>query len=197
MHGTVCGARSGIAAGICGMTLATTAIDPVADTTREEASLQARVYSALEDLPAAYVRLFEETARQSFFLTLPWFRNFVKTALDEGCSPRIYGIGPRDGLGPAAGMLVACSLPRLQKATSLRKLSALTNYYSCFFAPHLAFPVRQTRETLQELARAISAERPRWDAVEIQPLDVNSEGFSALVEGFKAAGFVVQTFRSE
>jgi len=176
------------------MTLATTAIDPVADPTREEASLQASVYSALEDLPAAYMRLFEETGRQSFFLTLPWFRNFVKTALDEGCSPRIYGIGPGDGLGPAAGMLVACSLPRLQNATSLRKLSALTNYYSCFFAPHLAVPGGRTRETLHELARAIGAERPRWDAVEIQPLGVNSEGFSALVEGFKAAGFVVQTF---
>lgn len=176
------------------MTLAIRAIDPVAEPTQEQASLQARVYSALEELPAAYMRLFEEAGRQSFFLTLPWFRNFAKTALDEGCALRIYGIGPKDGLGPAAGMLVACSLPQLQNMTSLRKLSALTNYYSCFFAPHLAAPGGRIRETLHELARTISAERPRWDAVEIQPLDVNSEGFSALVEGFKAAGFVVQTF---
>ena len=176
------------------MTLATKAIDPVADPAREVASLQALVYSALEELPPPYMRLFEETGQQNFFLTLPWFSNFVDTALDEGCSLRIYGIGARDDLGSAAGMFLARSLPQLQDMTSLRKLSALTNYYSCFFAPHLAAQGGRTRETLQALALTIRAERPRWDAIEIQPLDVNAESFSALAEAFKAAGFVVQTF---
>lgn len=160
----------------------------------EKASLQVRIYSTLEELPAAYIRLFEETGRQSFFLTLPWFRNFATTALDEGCPVRIYCIGAKGDLGSAAGMFVARSLPQLPGKTSLRKLSALTNCYSCFFAPHLDSAAGHTRETLRELARAISSERPRWDAIEIQPLDVNSESFSALVEAFQAAGFVVQTF---
>ncbi len=168
--------------------------DPATDPTGEVASLQARVYATLEELPPPYVRLFEEAGRQSFFLTLAWFKNFARTALDEGCRVRIYGVGSKDDLGPAAGMFVARSLPQFRNPPSLRKLSALTNYYSCFFSPHLADQGGRTRETLQLLARAIGAERPRWDAIEIQPLDVNSQSFAALVEAFKAAGFVVQTF---
>ena len=168
--------------------------DPATDPTGEVASLQARVYATLEELPPPYVRLFEEAGRQSFFLTLAWFKNFARTALDEGCRVRIYGVGSKDDLGPAAGMFVARSLPQFRNPPSLRKLSALTNYYSCFFSPHLADQGGRTRETLQLLARAIGAERPRWDAIEIQPLDVSSASLSALVDAFQAAGFVVQTF---
>ena len=157
-------------------------------------SLQVRVYSALDELPPPYIGLFEEAGRQSFFLTSAWFRNFASTVLDEDDLVRIYGIGPMDDPQSAAGMFVARGSPRPKCATVSRKLSALTNYYSCFFAPHLAGPGGPIRETLQALARAIALENPRWDAVEIQPLDVNTESFSVLAEELRAAGFVVQTF---
>ena len=149
---------------------------------RAMADLQVRVYGALDELPAPYTLLFEEAGRRHFFLSLPWFRNFVGTALDEGCSLRVYGIGQ------AAGMFLACSSP------PSRKLSAATNYYSCFFALHLSSSGEHTLVTLQALAQAIRAERPRWDTVEIQPLDVNSEGFTALERAFRRAGFMVQSF---
>src|SRR5262249_32248700 len=73
-------------------------------------------------------------------------------------------------------------------------LSALTNFYSCFFAPHLAGRGPGARELLDTLCRTIAAEKPAWDAIEIHPLDVGSESFTCLVEGLQSAGFVVQTF---
>jgi hypothetical protein len=90
-------------------------------------------------------------------------------------------------------MFVARNPRRPKMTTSLRKLSALTNYYSCFFALHLADSAGCPTETIDALAGAIAAEKPRWDAVEIQPFDLSSET-STLVEAFKRAGFVVQTF---
>ena len=50
--------------------------------------------------------------------------------------------------------------------------------------------------TLHALASYIAGERPRFDAVEIQPLDVDSASFAWLVRAIKSAGFVVQTFFS-
>ena len=159
------------------------------------ANLHVRVYATLEELPDGYVRLFDATSNPSFFLTLPWFRNFARTAMDEGSLLRIYGLCPEGDTERVEGMLLTRSQPRLRKVTELRKLSALTNYYSCFFAPHLKSDRAGTpQRALQELAQAIGAERPRWDAVELQPLDVNSESFPLLVEAFKTAGYVVQTF---
>jgi len=42
----------------------------------------------------------------------------------------------------------------------------------------------------------LAAEKPRWDSIEIKPLDVNSEGFAILAEQLRNSGFAVQTFFS-
>jgi hypothetical protein len=76
----------------------------------------------------------------------------------------------------------------------LRKLVALTNYYSPLFAPHLASTGGADGEKLNTLVAAIAKESPRWDAIEIRPLDVNASYFSDFVQAFRAKGYVVQTF---
>jgi hypothetical protein len=93
-------------------------------------------------------------------------------------------------------MFVARSVRKRVEMFHTRKLSSLTNYYSPFFSPHLSVSTAPNRGTLRALARAVAEERPHWDVIEIKPLDVNSETFSALVEEFKAVGFVVQTYFS-
>jgi hypothetical protein len=83
-----------------------------------------------------------------------------------------------------------------QSSTSLRRLEVLANYYSCFYAPHLAVHPGISRETLWTITRAIAEEKPRWDEIELKPLDVQSREFPELVEALKASGFVVQTYFS-
>jgi len=158
---------------------------------RPAGGLEVRVYSSFDELPAPYLPLFEEAGRQDFFLTLRWFRNLAATAVDPGTQLRIYGIAHKDDPQVPAGIFAARLSPPQDR---LRKISALTNFYSCFFAPHLAGPGVQAKETFRALATAIAAERPRCDVVEIQPLDVHAEAFSGLVEALKSARFVVQTF---
>ncbi len=155
---------------------------------------QVRVYSALEELPKQLLDLFEEPGLRSVFLTLPWFLNFTLTAMAPEDQVRIYGLSTGDNCGVSAGMLLMRSSSHSRWLPSPRKLEALTNYYSCFFAPHLAASGGEPRETIRTLARALFAEKPRWDEIDIKPVDMNSEISSALVEELQAAGFVVQTY---
>jgi len=153
-----------------------------------------RVFSRLEELPEPFLNLFEEAGRQSVFLTRPWFQHFAKTALDAGDEIRIYGICDAHRAGTPTGLFVARKLGGASRVFSLRKLAALTNYYSPFFAPHLGSTGGSDGEKLNTLATAIAGERPRWDAIEIRPLDVNAPYFSDFVQAFRAKGYVVQTF---
>jgi TATA-box binding protein (TBP) (component of TFIID and TFIIIB) len=157
---------------------------------------QVRVYASLEELPASLLELFEERAHQHFFLSLPWFRNFIRTALAPDDHLRIYGLTGPDSDKTNAGMLLMRSSGNSQSFLASRKLQALANYYSCFFAAHLVDSGARSCATLQTLALTIAEELPRWDTIEIKPLDVNSKEFPALVQALKAAGFVVQTYFS-
>ena len=154
-----------------------------------------RVYSGLKELPDAFLNLFMEAEPQSIFLALPWFQNFIQTALDPEDGVRIYAatVGAQE---TPAGMLLMRSVGKLSSFSSPRKLEALANYYSCFYAPHLAGSAGESCETLRAITLAIASEKPRWDTIEVKPMDVNSGVFPELVAAFKAAGFVVQTYFS-
>jgi CelD/BcsL family acetyltransferase involved in cellulose biosynthesis len=150
-----------------------------------------KVYSNLEELPESFLGFFEKAGHQSIFLDLPWFQNFVMTAMAPEDRVRIYAAA--DSHGGPAGMLLMRST---QSSSSLRKLEVLANYYSCFYAAHLAAPPSRSQETFRAITRAIAGEKPRWDEIELKPLDIQSREFTELVEAFKAAGLVVQTFFS-
>jgi CelD/BcsL family acetyltransferase involved in cellulose biosynthesis len=150
-----------------------------------------QVFEGLQELPGSFRGLFEEAGQQSIFLALPWFQNFVRTAMATEDRARVYAaVGAQ---GTPAGMLL---MRNSRSSSSLRKLESLGNYYTCFYAPHLASPAIRSRETLRAITQAIAEEKPHWDTVELKPLDNQSRAFPELVEAFKAAGFVVQTYFS-
>ncbi len=155
---------------------------------------QVRVYSDWGELPESFLNLFEEAGRQSIFLTLPWFQNLAQTGMGHSDRVRIYCT--RDVKGASSGMLLMHSSRESKSFFPLRKLEALANYYSCFYAPHLAVSAGESGGILQALALAIAKEKPHWDAVEVKPMDGDSRDFRELVRAFKVAGFVVQTYFS-
>jgi CelD/BcsL family acetyltransferase involved in cellulose biosynthesis len=150
-----------------------------------------RVYQGLDELPESFLNLFEEAGRESIFLTLPWFQNFVRTTMTSEDRVRIYAATGTEGT--PAGMLL---MRNSRSSSPARRLEALANYYSCFYAPHVVGPASTSRETFRAITRAIAGEKPRRDEIEVKPLDNQSMEFSGLVDAFKAAGFVVQTFLS-
>jgi hypothetical protein len=159
-----------------------------------QARPQVHLYSRLEELPDNFQNLLEESGRENFFLTRQWFHNFVQTAMAPEDRVRIYAA--TDAQAEPAGMLLMRSSCHSKNSSTLRKLESLSNYYSCFYAPHMASSRTDFRDGLRALVKEIGQEKPRWDAVEVKPLDVESREFSELADSFKAAGFLVQTYFS-
>jgi hypothetical protein len=153
-------------------------------------SLRVWVYSRLEELPQPFLELFAEAERQTFFLGLPWFENFIQNAMAPGDRARIYGIT----VGDTAVGVFAMRSPGSKRVFSPRKLEALANYYSCLYGPQLAESAGGSRRVIRAFTLAIREEQPRWDVIDIKLLDANSEILPVLTEELRAAGFVVQTY---
>jgi Acetyltransferase (GNAT) domain len=155
--------------------------------------MRLRIYTSLDELSRAYDSLYADGLGSSFFHSRPWFENFVQYALDPDDEIRIYCLEKED----AAATPVAALLTRRQRSpatqSSLRTLSSLSNYYTTRFEP-LIDPASDCKGTLGELVRAICEERPRWDAINLQPMDREAAFFSELVSAFEKAGMVVQTY---
>jgi len=173
------------------------ALDPTAewpDFDSSTAMIKVSTYASFQDLPKAYLPLFDQWAGRSFFYDTAWFRNLVENTMGEDDRVRIYGLELNDG----SGAPVAALPTRFRRARGApwraRKLTSLTNYYSSLFGPELSEERVSAREILRELARAIAADTLRWEVVDLKPLAADSPLFSPLVDSFRNAGMVVQTY---
>lgn len=158
------------------------------------AMFKVNTYESFQHLPQGYLPLFDQWMGRSFFYGTAWFRNLVENALGEGDRVRIYGLEPNDGSGAPFAALPT-SYPVARRALwRPRKLTSLTNYYTSLFGPVLSDSGLPAQEVLRRLARAIANDTPRWDVVDLKPLDVDSPLFAALLDSFRAAGMVVQAY---
>ena len=155
--------------------------------------LKTKTYVGLDSLPAQYSGLFAEASESSFFLSLPWFRNFERSVLDSNEFTQIIGVETLEPSSLPVGALVLkasrCSRRLLRQLT----VDSLTNYYSSYFAPILARR-RDSNEIVTMLARELHYRRAQWDVLNLRPVDLSS----AIVKRFYAAltelGFRTQTY---
>ena len=147
-----------------------------------------RVFSGLDDLPPAYAALFARAGAGRFQLGLPWFRNLSATAADAGDAIRVYGVegGPKEG-GAGPALALVARVPGRNGAG--RKLAGFVSPYTTEFDLVADQP---DAAAIAELAAALAAERPRWDAIELGALPAASPGFGKLVGGLWDAGFAVR-----
>ncbi len=156
--------------------------------------MKVKAYAGWDDLPRAYLPLFEQWGSSSFFYSLPWFRNLAQNVLGEGDRLRIYGVEKDDATGTPVAALVTRYRTTPRGIFHPRALSGFSNYYTSLFGPMVNGSGEHAQGALQELARAICRDVPRWDRVDLKLLDADSFIFAALVKGFESAGMVVQTY---
>jgi hypothetical protein len=157
------------------------------------AGVRSCVFRSFEELPPAYVALFEQNGSSSLFYSAAWFRNLAQTALDPGEQIRIYGVEREDPVStPVAAIPMRC-IPPPVAWWKPRTLCGLSNFYSCLFGPmlHPGFPLE---EALPFLISTICSQGPSWDIVDLSPLDQNSLVFAQLERAFQAVGMVTQTY---
>jgi hypothetical protein len=152
------------------------------------------VFSSFDELPPSCVRLFDKWSQQGYDYSLPWFRNFVRGALDPGDEVCIYAVERANGAGSAVAALPMRCRKQAKRRFAPEALSALSNYYTISFGPLWDSSGSDLPEAFDALAHAISTDSRRWDMVELRPLDPHSIAFTQLVKSFQSAGLVVQTY---
>ena len=162
---------------------------------RSDSMTKVRIYSSFEELPAHCGAVFEAAnAASGFFLSLPWFRNLVATAFEPDERMRIYSVESDTGGGRQLLVLPMCHKKVPKKRFASRDLAAAGNYYTSLFSP-LAFGLSHDLQSYMDiLAKAIAADRQRWDSVDLHPLEKETVFFNSLQHAFRNAGMAVQTY---
>ena len=158
-------------------------------TVRPSLSHIVKIYGALDELPSSYADSFEQNAGRSFYQSLPWYRNFIATALDPDDRVCIYAL-EQDGV-PAAAFPLRYNLHR--RPWQPRILSSLSNYYTTSFEP-LIDPAHDPPDAVSTLVKAICKGSPTWDVLNLKPMLRDSPAFSKIVQSLEQAGIVVQTY---
>ncbi len=154
-----------------------------------EAGLQGRVYEDWSSLPGETGHLFEAACARSVFLSRSWFYNLAQNALHP--KARVRFVAVENGPGESALLLPVYYSD--DGALSPRTVTGLTNFYTPLFEPLISANCDRV-QALYAMARTMADRRHRWDVANLRWLEKDSPLFSEIVEGFRQAGFVVQTY---
>lgn len=152
------------------------------------------IFHSLDALPEHYEDIFSGSGSTGFFSSLAWFRHFAGTVLSSNKRVRIYGV-EAESSAPSPSMV----LPMHHEVSALgklapRKLTALGNYYTPLFSLITAGPNQPAQEDLNLLAAAIAAERPKWDIVDLRPLQTEDALFDGMMAAFRNTGMMAERY---
>lgn len=128
-----------------------------------------RVYQGFHILPQAYNDLFcTAENRDGVFFSAEWFVNLERAALGNKGTLRLYGV--ESGSSPVALLALPMFAAGRAGLFGLRKLSAFANYYTSLFGP-VSLMSAPDSDDIQLVVETIARESPRWDIVNLHPLD--------------------------
>lgn len=154
-----------------------------------------RVYQSFDDLPEPYEKMFSDAAGSTgVFSSLAWFRNFESTVLDRNDQLHIYSVEAESQHGMPVMTLPMCCQVSALRHTGPRKLNAVANYYTPLFTPLSIGSDDCLQKNLDLLAKAIAADRPRWDVVDLHPLDAGSNLLNATVTALRRVGMTAESY---
>lgn len=148
-----------------------------------------RVFESFDHLPPSYLAIFDEAASSSAFFSLPWFAHLSKCVFPQEGSALILGVESADGQP-----LLALPLWRAHGAATERQLGAAANYYTPVYSPIVYRTPAIAEGVYKRLAQAIADSRPRWDVVNLQPMDPVSPMFAKLSDALRDAGMWVDSY---
>ncbi len=156
--------------------------------------LEATTYLGFDNLPKQYSRLFGDAGEETFFLSLPWFRNLETTVLGSDEVVQIIGVERREAGSVPVGALVLKRTTPSKRFLAQLTIDSLTTYYTSYFAPIVARACADVDEITGLLARKLQATKPPWDVLNIRPVDLSLPAVSGLYTAFNELGLRTQTY---
>jgi CelD/BcsL family acetyltransferase involved in cellulose biosynthesis len=127
--------------------------------------------------------------KQDFFNSADWFHNFYAHALEQGQKPRIYTL---ESHGKTCAVLPMLASQRGRWLCSAH-LSAASNYFSPLYRASIAVD-QEANMALPQLVQSMCSESPRWDSIDVHPLDPATPAFTQLQQAFRQNGLLTQTY---
>nr|WP_217344892.1 GNAT family N-acetyltransferase [Noviherbaspirillum sp. L7-7A]MBV0879087.1 GNAT family N-acetyltransferase [Noviherbaspirillum sp. L7-7A] len=123
------------------------------------------------------------------FFGLPWFTHLAASGLEGDALLRLYGVREKDD----GNTVLMLPMRELSARYGVRRLEGLSNWYSSLYG--IVGEVQANRhQAISALVAAIAAERPRWDVLDLHPLDPADPSFAALLQALNAAGMATQRY---
>jgi len=98
-----------------------------------------------------------------------------------------------DQTKPSLALVMCCHAPS-KAFLSPKILSPVANYYTSLFGPVTSSAPQNLEVDLNILIQEIVNERPRWDMVDLHPLEISSTTFTILKNTFRTQRMAVQTY---
>jgi len=154
--------------------------------------MKIEVVRTFDALPNDASRLFSSAEKISFHFGLPWFQTFFHFLHQEQNNARVYVVANATG----EQTLAVAPMYRANTTSmfSSNQLESMANYYSSLFSMLVDDTAIPLNQTLPALVQHFAAERPRWDVINLKPLDNTSALYHASIAAFKDSGFVVQEY---
>lgn len=133
-------------------------------------------------LPQGAAGIFAAAGGDSFFSLPEWYDLMARCGVPDRTESRLY-------TDERAGSQTALVL-QAGHTGSARRLASLTGAYSVEHGV-VAGPGADLERGLGAIFDQISAERPRWDCLDLAELDPGGVGWQALLRGLRRAGFLV------
>jgi hypothetical protein len=155
--------------------------------------LEAKTYLGLVNLPDEYSEIFAEASQESFFLSLPWFRNLETTVLPPGLGAEIITVNSSESAKSPAGALLLNRNPKNRLLSPVR-LESLSNYYTSYFGVILRRDPNGMSDVVRCLVRTLCCRKPSWDVLDIRPVDLSKPAIQKFLVALKDVGIVTQEY---
>jgi Acetyltransferase (GNAT) domain len=156
--------------------------------------LEATTYLGFDNLPELYSHVFNGAGDDSFFLTLPWFRNLERTVVGPNEVVQIIGVEKRDKDNVPVGALILKSARPSKRFLSQVRIDSLTNYYTSYFAPVIAQACESVDDIARVFARELHTSTPPWDVLNIRPVDLSLPATHSFYTALNNEGFQTQVY---
>jgi CelD/BcsL family acetyltransferase involved in cellulose biosynthesis len=145
--------------------------------------LNITIFDGVDKLPPACIDLMKVAGEACFFQSPGWFKTLEANGLTPSQRPRYYVVSAKDGAPLGILPMMSDSATPFLKP---RVLKSLSSFYTMDFAPILS-PAHNA-ETLEFLARTLSAEKPAFDIIDIHMLTRGTPLCAGLEAAFAKTG---------
>jgi len=136
----------------------------------------------LGDLPQHVQGAFAQAEISSFDLSLPWFKNFIDTALTPKDEVRIFATEDD------AGQVVVLPMCYDNASSGPKTIKSLVSFYTALYAP-----IGNGANNVELLSKTLSTLKhntPVLDVIQFMPLDGAVDSFKTLKSALRANGMV-------